>query len=152
MRENKNIGRGLYTQSIVKVLRFGPLSGKELKTECDELQISQSGSSFYRCLGGLKYLGFVQKTGERYELTSFGSELATRSDDAFFNYYLLGYIRCPECRRREDLVKCEIEDKRITPFKRGIYVPVKCPVCGYTNSPYFRGISKEEFMELYNSI
>jgi len=91
MRGNKNIGTGLYTQSIVKVLsRFGPLSGKELKTECDELQISQSGSSFYRCLGELKYLGFVQKIGERYELTSFGSELATRSDDAFFKLLFIG--------------------------------------------------------------
>ncbi|RKY45968.1 MAG: hypothetical protein DRP91_09460 [Candidatus Neomarinimicrobiota bacterium] len=149
MRENKNIGRGLYTQSIVKVLRFGPLSGKELKTECDELQISQSGSSFYRCLGGLKYLGFVQKTGERYELTSFGSELATRSGDAFLNYYSLGYIRCPECRRRGNLVKCEIG--KIKEFRRSMGVSVKCPVCGYTRSPYFRNISKEEFMGLYNS-
>lgn len=91
MRGNRNIVTGLYTQSIVKVLSScDPLSGKELKTECDKLQISQSGSSFYRCLRELKYLGFVQKIGERYELTSFGSELATRSGDAFFNYYLSG--------------------------------------------------------------
>lgn len=151
MRENKNIGRGLYTESIVKVLnRFGPVSGRELKTECGDRQIPQSDSSFYRCLRGLIYLGFVQKTGERYELTSFGSELATRSGDAFFNYYSLGYIQCPECRRRGNLVRCEIEN--ITEFKRSISVSVKCPVCGYTSSPYFRNISREEFMRLYNSI
>ncbi|MCK4735915.1 MAG: hypothetical protein KAT65_25900 [Methanophagales archaeon] len=151
MGENKNIGAGLYTQSIVTVLsRFGPLSGRELKNKCDDLQIPQSGSSFYRCLGGLKYLGFVQKTGNRYGLTSFGCKLATRSGDAFDNYCSLGYIRCPECRRRGNLVICEIEN--ITEFKRSISVSVKCPVCGYTSSPYFWNISREEFMRLYNPI
>ena len=147
----ENNGAGLYTQSIVMVLsRFSPLSGRELKNKCDELQIPQSDSSFYRCLRGLKYLGFVQKPDEKYELTSFGGELATRSGDAFLNYYSLGYIRCPECRRREILVRCEIENR--TKFKRSFGVSVKCPVCGYTSSPYFRNISREEFMRLYNSI
>ncbi len=148
----ENNGAGLYTQPIVMALRrAGPLSGRELKTRCDsDFEIFQSKSSFYRCLRGLKYLVFVQKTGERYKLTSFGSELATKSGDAFFNYYLLGYIQCPECRRKGNLVKCEIED--ITDFKRSIGVLVRCPICGYTKAPLFRNLSKEEFMGLYNAI
>ena len=148
----ENNGAGLYTQPIIKVLRrVGPLSGRELKTRCDsDFRIYQSNSSFYRCLRGLKYLGFVQKAGEKYELTSFGSELATRSGDAFFNYYLLGYIQCPECRRKGNFVKCEIED--IMEFKRSISILVRCPICGYTKAPLFCNLSKEEFMELYNVI
>ena len=148
----ENNGAGLYTQPIVMTLRgVGPLSGRELKTRCDsDFRISQNDSSFYRCLRGLKYLGFVQKPDEKYELTSFGSELATRSGDAFLNYYSLGYIRCPECRRRGNLVRCEIG--KIKEFRRSMGVSVKCPVCGYTRSPYFRNISREEFMGLYNSI
>ncbi|NQE06185.1 hypothetical protein C5S32_09980 [ANME-1 cluster archaeon GoMg1] len=148
----ENNGAGLYTQPIVMTLRgVGPLSGRELKTRCDsDFRISQRDSSFYRCLRGLKYLGFVQKIGERYELTSFGSELATRSGDAFFNYYSLGYIRCPECRRRGNSVRCEIEN--IKEFRRSMGVSVRCCICGYTKAPYFRNISREEFMGLYNSI
>ena len=98
----ENNGAGLYTQPIVMILKMrGPLSGTELKTRCDlDFLISQSSSSFSRCLRELRYLGFVQKASSRYELTSFGSELATRSGDAFYNYYLLGYIRCPECRKK----------------------------------------------------
>ena len=152
MTENKNNGAGLYAQPIVEVLRrFGSLTGKELKTRCDsDLQISQSGSSFDSCLRGLKYLGFVQKTGNKYELTSFGSELATRSGDAFDNYYLFGHIRCPECRSKGNLVKCEIEN--VTEFRKSMAVLVKCSICGYSKAPLFRYMSREEFMELYNSI
>ena len=148
----ENNGAGLYTRPIVETLRrVGLLSERELKTRCDsDFQISQSDSSFYRCLKELKYLGFVQNTGDKYKLTSFGSDLATRSDDAFFNYYLFGYIRCPECRRNGNLVKCEIEN--ITEFRRSVSVFVRCPICGYTNAPLFRNISNEEFMEIYNAI
>lgn len=148
----ENNGAGLYTQPIVMTLRgVGPLSGRKLKTRCDsDFRISQSDPSFYRCLRGLKYLGFVQKADKRYELTSFGSKLATRSENAFFNYYLLGYIRCPECGKKGNLVRCEIEN--ITEFKRSMGVLVKCPICGYTKAPLFRNISREEFMGLYNSI
>ena len=150
----ENNGAGLYTQPIVETLRrVGLLSGRELKTRCDsDFQISQSDSSFYRCLKELKYLGFVQNTGDKYELTSFGSDLATRSDDAFFNYYLFGYILCPECRRNGNgnLVKCEI--KNIPEFRRGVSVFVRCLICGYTNAPFFHNISNEEFMEIYNVI
>jgi len=147
-----NNGVGLYTYPIVTILKNqGPLAGRELKNQCDlDFQISQSASSFYRCLRGVKYLGFVQKTGNRYELTSFGNELATRSGDAFFNYYLLGYIRCPECRKRGNLVRCEIEN--IREFERSMGVLVRCPICGYTKAPLFRKLSTEEFMELYNLI
>ena len=152
MTGNKNNGAGLYTQPIVKVLRrFGPLMGRELKTQCDSsFEISQSSSSFYRCLRGLKYLSFVKKTGAKYELSSFGNELATRSGDAFFNYYLLGYIICPTCRKKGNLVRCEIEN--ITEFKRSMGVLVKCPICGYIKAPRFRNLSREEFMDLYNLI
>jgi hypothetical protein len=152
MTENKNSGAGLYTQPIVKVLRrFGSLTGKELKTRCDsDLQISQSDSSCYRCLRELIYLDFVQKVGDKYELTSFGSELAAKSEDDFDNYYSLGYIRCPECRSRGKLVRCEIKD--INEFKRRTGALIRCPICGYTKAPHFRNISKEEFIELYNTI
>lgn len=69
----ENNGAGVYTQPIVMILRsLGPLSGRELKTRCDlDFQISQNDSSFYRCLRGLRYLGFVQNAGGLYELTSF---------------------------------------------------------------------------------
>ena len=152
MRGNNNNEAGSYRQPIVKVLsRYGPLTSRELKTRCDsEFHISQGKSSCYYWLRRLKYLGFVQKTGDRYELTSFGNELATRSGNAFFNYYLLGYIRCPECRRRGNLVRCDIED--ITKFKGSMSVLVRCPSCGYTKAPLFRNISREEFMKLYNLV
>ncbi|MGB2727029.1 MAG: hypothetical protein WBD09_00935 [Halobacteriota archaeon] len=152
MRENNNNEAGSYRQAIVKVLsRFGPLTSRELKTRCDsDFHISQGKSSCYYWLRMLKELGFVQKTGDRYELTSFGSELATKSGDAFLNYYSLGYIRCLECRKKGNLVKCEIEN--ITEFKRSMGISVRCPSCGYTKAPLFRNISREEFMGLYNLV
>jgi hypothetical protein len=133
----ENNGAGLYTQPIVETLRrVGLLSGRELKTRCDsDFQISQSDSSFYRCLKGLKYLGFVQNTGDKYELTFFGNDLATRSGDAFFNYYLFGYMRCPECRRNGNLVKCEIEN--ISKFSRSVSVFVRCPFVGIQTPHFF---------------
>lgn len=147
-----NNGAGEYTQPIVMTLKnHGPLTGRELNNQSDlDFQISQSSSTFYRCLRDLQYLGFVQKISDRYELTSFGNELATRSEDTFYNYYSLGYIRCPECRREGNLVKCDIED--ITKLKRRMGVSVRCPICGYTRAPNFLNISKEKFIELYNSI
>lgn len=149
----ENNGAGLYTQPIVMILKMrGPLSGTELKTRCDlDFLISQSSSSFSRCLRELRYLGFVQKASSRYELTSFGSELATRSGDAFYNYYLLGCIRCPECRKKGNLARCEILEN-ITEFKKSKGVLVRCPICGYTKAPRFHNISREEFMRLYNLI
>lgn len=149
----ENNGAGVYTQPIVMILRsLGPLSGRELKTRCDsDFQISQKESSFYRCLRGLRYLGFVQNAGGRYELTSFGSELATKSGDVFYNYYLLGYIRCPECRKKGNSVRCEIVGS-ITEFKKSKGVLIRCPICGYTKAPRFRNLSREEFMRLYNLI
>lgn len=83
----KNHGFGLYARPIVLTLnRYGPSSKKELKPRCDSyLGISQSDSSFYRCLRGLKHYGFVQKTDEIYELTSSGQQLATATtnEDSF---------------------------------------------------------------------
>jgi hypothetical protein len=149
----ENNGAGVYTQPIVMILKsLGPLSGRVLKTRCDsDFQISQNESSFYRCLRGLRYLGFVQIAGGRYELTSFGSELTTKSGDAFYNYYLLGYIRCPECGKKGNSVRCKIVES-ITEFKKSKGVLIRCAICGYTKAPRFRNISREEFMRLYNLI
>lgn len=74
-----------------------------------------------------------------------------RSGSDFDNFYILGYILCPECRKRGNLEKCKIEN--IEEWKSGnTSVLVKCFICGYTSAPMFRGITREEFMELYNLI
>lgn len=152
MIEIKNNGAGLYTQPIVKLLKnLSSLTEIDLKNICDsDFEVSQSGASFYRCLKELRYLGFVSRVSNKYKLTSFGNELAMKEENDFDNYYLLGYIRCPECGKKGNLVRCKIES--IKEFKRGMGVSVRCPICSYNKAPLFRNISKEEFEGLYNSI
>jgi len=153
MTEIKNNGSGpIYTQPIVKVLKkLSSLTGRDLKNRCDlDFDVSQGDTSFYSCLRELRYLGFVSRVSNKYKLTSFGNELAMKRGSDFDNYYLLGYIRCPECGKKGNLVRCEIES--IAEFKRSMGVSVRCPICGYIKAPRFRNISKEEFKELYNSI
>jgi len=152
MIEIKNNGTGLYTQPIVKLLKkLSSLTAIDLKNRCDlDFELSQGDTSFYRWLKELRYFGFVSKVSNKYKLTSFGNELAMKRGNDFDNYYLLGYIRCPECGKKGNLVRCKIE--RIKEFKRGMGVSVRCPICGYNKAPLFRNIPKEEFEELYNSI